>query len=128
MADPFTNMMEQFRDEILSGIEDLLGQHAGRPGVDESNLDPFELYSTSEAADFLGLDRSTLYDIPESDLPRCRVGPARGSTRWMGADLLAYSRGLEPLDYEAMLDDLRTEMRRKPSTSEPSDGPVERVL
>jgi len=128
MPDPFTDMMEQLRDEILEGVEALIADVKARGGREDSELDPFELYPAPEAAAFLSIDRSTLYDIPEGDLPRCRVGPARGATRWMGADLLAYSRGLEPLDYESLIQDLRSEMRRPHPTSEPSDGPVERVL
>lgn len=128
MADPFTDMMEQLRDEILAGVEEMIQGLQSRPAREESRLDPFELYDAQEASAFLDLDRSTLYDIPESDLPRCRVGPARGSTRWMGADLLAYARGLDPLDYEAIIEDLREEMRQPHPTSEPSDGPVQRVV
>lgn len=129
-GDPFTDMMEQFRDEILSGIKELLQDEASRETAgDAVDLDPFSLYDASEAAEILNVDRSTMYRIPETELPRCRVGPSRGNTRWMGADLLAYARGLDPLDYQSLIEDLRNEMRRPhpDSASEPSDGPT-RVL
>lgn len=125
-GDPFTDVLEQFRDEVLDGVGDLLEPHLARSGAAEtSELDPFKLYTAQEAATILGLDRTTIYDIPEADLPRCRVGPARGSTRWMGADLLAYAQGLDPIDYESLLKDLR-ETLQQPHSSVPNreDGPT----
>jgi len=128
-GDPFTDMLEDLRDEILEGVRSIVQSALHQPSTDDSGLDPFQLYTAQEAADVLGLDRATMYEIPEAELPRCDVGPARGATRWMGADLLAYSRGLDPVDYESVLEDVRSELRRTPSSpSEPSDGPVERVL
>jgi hypothetical protein len=124
-GDPFTDMLEDLRDEILEGVRSIVQSALRRPSTDDSGLDPFQLYTVQEAADVLGLDRATMYEIPEAELPRCDVGPARGATRWMGADLLAYSRGLDPVDYESVLDDLRDKLRRSPaSTSTPSDGPT----
>lgn len=127
MADPFVKMMEELRDEILGGVRRILQQESTEATA-ESELDPYELYGSREAADYLGIDRSTLYDIPEADLPRCRVGPARGSTRWMGADLLAYARGLEPLDYESILDELRDELRPGPAARSDRTDEPNRVL
>lgn len=49
------------------------------------------LYSAAEAAQVLGFRRrNTIYEIPERDLPRTRVGPRRGRTMFRGEDLLAY--------------------------------------
>jgi hypothetical protein len=127
MDDPFKKMMTELRDEILSGVQDLLKEQRVR-GAGSSDLDPFELYDSTGAAEFLGIDRSTLYDIPETELPRCRVGPARGSTRWMGADLLAYARGLDPIDYKSVLDELREELRRRPGTTADRTDESKRVL
>lgn len=127
MADPFVKMMEELRDEILGGVRKILRQDSTEATA-ESELDPYGLYGSRDAAEYLGIDRSTLYDIPEADLPRCRVGPARGSTRWMGADLLAYARGLEPLDYESILDELREKLRSPPHTSSSSSDQQNRVL
>lgn len=127
MADPFTNMMAELRDEILNGVRDILQQESTK-ATEESELDPYELYRSKEAAEFLGIDRSTLYDIPEADLPRCRIGPARGATRWMGADLLAYARGLEPLDYESILDELRENLRTRPQANSDSTDEPNRIL
>jgi hypothetical protein len=124
-GDPFTDMLEDLRDEILEGVRSIVRSALEQPSTDDSGLDPFQLYTAQEAADVLGLDRATMYEIPEAELPRCDVGPARGATRWMGADLLAYSRGLDPVDYESVLEDVRSELRRTPaSTSEPKDGPT----
>jgi hypothetical protein len=129
MSDPLTQMMESFRDEVLEGVRSIVRSEEARPAPTDGSLDPFRLYTAREAADVLGLDRATMYDIPESELPRCRVGPARGSTRWMGADLLAYARSLDPVDYESVLEEVRSELRRVPSgDGAPNDGPVERVL
>jgi len=123
-GDPFRDMMESLRDEILDGVESLIEAAVSRGQSREvTELDPFELYTASEAADLLGLDRATMYEIPESELPRCQVGPARGATRWMGADLLAYARGLDPLDYQQMIEELRDEMRQ-PHAPVQSDGPT----
>jgi hypothetical protein len=118
-------MLEDLRDEILEGVRSIVQAALHRPSTDDSGLDPFQLYTAQEAADVLGLDRATMYEIPEAELPRCDVGPSRGATRWMGADLLAYMKGLDPVDYESVLEDLRDELRRSPaSTSTPSDGPT----
>jgi len=129
-SDPFVDLFEQLRDEILEGVESLLeGALSRRQAKDTTELDPFELYTAEEAATILGLDRATMYDIPETELPRCEVGPARGATRWMGADLLAYARGLDPLDYQSLIEDLRKEMRQPhpDRKSDMSDG-LNRVL
>lgn len=126
MADPFTDMMEQLRDEILEGVCDIIGQLRVQPDASSSELDPFALYTAQEAADILGLDRATMYEIPETELPRCEIGPARGATRWMGADLLAYSRGLDPVDYQTVLSDLREELSSP--HPEPSEDGMTRVI
>ena len=50
-----------------------------------------KLFSAAEAADALGFRRkNTVYEIPECDLPRTRVGPRRGRTMFRGEDLIAY--------------------------------------
>ena len=50
-----------------------------------------KLFTAAEAADVLGFRRrNTVYEIPERDLPRTRVGPRRGRTMFRGEDLLAY--------------------------------------
>jgi len=126
MPDPFTDMMEQLRDEILEGVRSIVGELRARPDGSASDLDPFALYTAKEAADILGLDRATMYEIPEGELPRCEIGAARGATRWMGADLLAYIKGLDPVDYETVLSDLREELSSP--HPEPSEDGMTRVL
>lgn len=50
-----------------------------------------KLFTAAEAAHALGLRRrNTVYEIPECDLPRTRVGPRRGRTMFRGEDLIAY--------------------------------------
>jgi len=100
--------------EIRTVLREVLVEQSVSAAVGDAEFDLWRLYTAREAADILGLDRSTIYDIPEHDLPRCRVGPSRGSTRFMGADLLAYMKGLEPVDYEQMIRELRKQLR-KPS-------------
>lgn len=128
MADPFDQLKNEIGEVVSACIKDALGENEIRNAFDDTDFDPWKLYKVREAADILGLDCVTMYDIPETELPRCRVGPARGSTRWMGADLLAYARGLDPLDYQSLIKDLREEIRRPHSnTIEPAEGPT-RVL
>jgi hypothetical protein len=120
-----TKLIEQLADDIATAVAEKLRPLLSRAEVPaETELDPFRLYTAAEAADVLGLDRATMYEIPEAELPRCNVGPARGATRWMGADLLAYARGADPIDYEAILGDLRDALRRTPSSKgeNPTEG------
>jgi hypothetical protein len=114
-----TAIIEQLKKDVATAVAEKLRPLLSRPEVPaETELDPFRLYTAAEAADVLGLDRATMYEIPEAELPRCNVGPARGATRWMGADLLAYARGADPIDYEVVLDELREELRKTPSSKE----------
>ena len=114
-----TAIIEQLKKDVATAVAEKLRPLLSQSEVPaETELDPFRLYTVAEAADILGLDRATMYEIPEAELPRCNVGPARGATRWMGADLLAYARGAAPIDYEVVLDELREELRKTPSSKE----------
>jgi hypothetical protein len=116
-----TAIIEQLKKDIATAVAEKLRPLLSRAEAPaETELDPFRLYTAAEAADVLGLDRATMYEIPEAELSRCNVGPARGATRWMGADLLAHARGADPIDYEAILGDLRDALRRTPSSRERS--------
>lgn len=131
MDDLLTAFVSELKTRIEStvhaAVKDALGKHEIENSP-ETEFDPWRLYKAEEAADVLGLDRATMYDIPETELPRCRVGPARGSTRWMGADLLAYARGLEPIDYEETLSNLRERLRQPHSQTPESVEEKDRVL
>lgn len=124
MADLFDQLKDELREVVSACVKNALGEHEIGKAGDNTDFDPWKLYNAREAADILGLDRATMYDIPETELPRCRVGPARGSTRWMGADLLAYARELDPLDYQVLIERMRDEMRRPHQSSEPADDPT----
>lgn len=66
-----------------------------------SGIVPTRVYTAEEAAAALGLNRKqTMYEISEAELPRRRIGPRRGSTRFLGRDLLRYVLGLPPSDDE----------------------------
>ena len=111
-------LLDALQERIAGGVEEsvrsAVAEELARTqlAAGEADFDLWRLYRAREAADILGLDRTTMYDIPESDLPRCRVGPARGSVRWLGADLLAYVKGLDPVDYEAVIEHLKEQLRR----------------
>lgn len=78
------------------------------PAVPARPIDPDTLYTPAEAATLLGLRRTkSMSEIPTTDLPKCKVGPARGSVRYLGADLLAYARGLAVPDLQPVLDAAR---------------------
>lgn len=66
-------------------------------GADSTMLiEPNHLYTAGEVAELFRFDRTkTVYEIPEVDLPRIRVGRGRRQIRFLGTDLLAYL-GLEP--------------------------------
>lgn len=82
---------------------------AGGATDDVLAIVPSRLYTQPQAAALLGFGHrpKTLSEIPEADLPRCKVGPARGSVRYLGADLLAYAKGLAMPDTRAMVDGAR---------------------
>jgi hypothetical protein len=57
---------------------------------------PDALYSAAQASLILGFTGkpksriNRMYEIPTSELPQLRMGPAGGIIRWLGRDLLAY--------------------------------------
>lgn len=55
-----------------------------------TELNPHRLYDAKVVAEYLGIHRDTLYKIPDRHLPRSRVGPRRGRTKFKGQDVLAY--------------------------------------
>ena len=65
-----------------------------RTDADTANPFGIELkrfYNADEVSEALGLRRrKTIYEIPEEDLPRYRVGPGRRTVRFLGRDLVNY--------------------------------------
>lgn len=58
-------------------------------------IHPERLYSAKQVAAFLGCARDTVYRIPDRLLPRSRVGPRRGMTKFRGRAVLAYLDRME---------------------------------
>ena len=119
-----TELVEQLKKDIATAVAEKLRPLLSQSEVPaETELDPFRLYTVAEAADILGLDRATMYEIPEAELPRCNVGPARGATRWMGADLLAYARGASQATFiQRAASHWRQEGEKKGSVGTPARG------
>lgn len=67
---------------------------------------PLQLLSAREVANLLALDVDTVYQIPVGELPRVKVGPSRGSTRFLAINVGRYALGLPPLDHQRLLDRL----------------------
>lgn len=83
-------------------------------------LKPDAFYTVKEAALLLRFSRvDSIYEIPEAALPRCRVGPSRGSVRFYGADLLAYAKGLEGVDYAEVIRGLKERLISSPLSGSP---------
>ena len=57
---------------------------------EQPNIDPNRLYKATDVARFLDLHPDSVYRIPPFQLPRVRVGPRGGATRFRGADVLLY--------------------------------------
>lgn len=51
---------------------------------------PDRLYKAEAVAQFLAVQRKTVYCIPARLLPKVRVGPRGGSIRYIGRDVLRY--------------------------------------
>lgn len=58
-------------------------------------LAPNRLYRADDLADLFQCDRDSIYRIPVRLLPRVRVGPRGGATRFWGRDVLAYLERME---------------------------------
>lgn len=120
---------EDLRQLVASAFADAIRTAAIASDVTEGPTDelaiaPGRLYSASEANALLGFDRMTIYEIPEADLPRCKIGPSRGSLRFLGADLLAYAKGLPQIDTQAMIDEARQTLEDRLSRPGPVVGAV----
>lgn len=80
---------------------------------DHSDIRLTGMYTAREAAAWLRLSNwKSIYEIAEKELPRCKVGPRRGRIRYLGADLLCYVRGIEPLDIGATMTELKSRLSK----------------
>lgn len=83
-----------------------------------AGFDLWRGYTAAEAGTILGIKRTgTLYEIPEAELPRVRVGPARNAVRFFGVDLLCYMRKLKPIDWPAVRDQAEATVLRQSDTA-----------
>ena len=108
---------------------------ATAPGLVETapnadDLRPTGLYTVREAAAWLRISNfKAVYEIAESELPRCRVGPNRGRIRFLGADLLCYARSLPPIDVRGVLNELKDRLSKPRGGVTPMGrGGIVRVL
>lgn len=51
---------------------------------------PFRYYDAKDLSAAWGMSRPSVYQIPEAELPKRRVGPKRGLIVYLGADIIAY--------------------------------------
>lgn len=82
---------------------------------DALGFEPLRVYSAKDAARVLGIERiASMYEIPETDLPRVRrIGSSIG---FHGINLLAYALRRPPVDVEAAFDRYReTIMKDRPA-------------
>lgn len=63
-----------------------------KPDPLKQEIIPHARYTPAEAAALLGFGSrmKTIYDVPERQLPRRRVGPNEGRVLFLGRDLIAY--------------------------------------
>lgn len=109
-------LAEACADAVRAALGDVAPASAPA-GRDARAIVPDRLYSAEEANALLGFgDRLTIYEIPEHDLPKCRVGPKRGATRYLGANLLAYALGLPVPELGPMLERARGELEARLSS------------
>lgn len=98
------------RPEQAEALVLLLGAASGA----DRRILPDVLYTAKEANRLLGFgERMTIYEIDEKELTTCRVGAGRGSNRYLGADLLAYARGLDLPDIQALADGARDRLEAR---------------
>lgn len=96
------------REAVAASVQEALASLDARPGVSETSRvpHPLQLLSAREVAELLALDVDTVYQIPGGELPRVKVGPSRGSTRFLAVNVGRYALGLPPLDHQRLLDRL----------------------
>lgn len=56
----------------------------------KTELHPERLYDAKAVAEYLGIQRDTVYKISDRHLKRTRIGPSRGRTKFRGRDVIAY--------------------------------------
>lgn len=110
---PFAGLLEAFDAVVQRRVGEGSVAPVSTPETLESDVDPWRLYSSEQAAHVLGLDdRDRVTRIAEAELPKRWGGPNRGALRYLGADLLCYAAGLPPLDLEPVRDRLAARLDR----------------
>ena len=87
--------------QIVSLPQTSCGDLASRILTPETLL---RTYSTSEAAEFLGMHASDVTRIPEIELPKHKLGLSRGRNAYTFLDLFCYVHRLPPVDTSALLE------------------------
>lgn len=114
---PFAAIVEAFDVVVQARIEEGREGSVNIPESPDSDVDPWRLYTSKQAAGILGIDdRDTVTRIDETELPKRWVGPNRGALRYLGADLLCYATMLPPLDVALVRDRLAARLNRTAPT------------
>lgn len=109
---------ETFIDELASK----LAEKIPRPqpielSFDELGIEPLKAYTAKEAAHFIGSHQTSVYEIPEAELPKVRrVGTGVG---YLGINILLYVHGLPPVDLKRRLEEYREALMRNRSAVKP---------
>lgn len=94
-TDPSAALFEVLSEQIAERVSQHILQAMPKmdiytsPDIEPATLQPF--YKAKDLAERWGLyGADAVHAIPEMELPRRRVGPARGSTRFYWLDVLVY--------------------------------------
>ena len=91
--DPIAAYVERVKEEIIAGVVERLRSDAllMSGAISESATALQVFYTAKELAQRWHFSKAdTIYDIPEIELPRRRVGVRRGKTLFYWLDVLAY--------------------------------------
>lgn len=119
--------MDTLSSFTSEGLQALL-EEAIRQSYSDRVLHPWKAYTVKQVADLFEMPTSTVYKIPENELPRRYVGPRRGSLRFLGADLMCYLAGEDPVDFSSLVDELRRQVRQETAIKPGSSDGRRRIL
>lgn len=96
-------MKEDIDIQHLDGVIRQLSAYITTVAAQDSPIHPHRLYTPREVAEYMRFsDVNSVYNIPETELPRHKVGPNRGSVRYSGINILRYTQGSTPVDISAI--------------------------
>lgn len=106
-------------DELVRKMDQLLNErNASLPDVDALGMEPLRAYTVKEAAHLLGVTVSSVYKIPETELPRVRRnGTAVG---FLGINLLCYMHQMPPVDVAGLVERMRRRLLAEAETVRPT--------